>query len=77
MKFEFNLNWTWILQKVRLFFLLGVFYVLYVYTQPVFAFMWGMYFILNDLLETVTELENLKEEQRSLWKSILNKQRGF
>jgi hypothetical protein len=77
MKLELNFNWTWILHKVRLAFLVGVFYAIYTYVHPVFALMWGMYFILNDLQEIVHDVEEMKEERSQAWKNISTKRKDF
>lgn len=77
MKLEFNFNWMWVLHKVRLAFLVGVFYVLYTYTQPVFAFMWALYFLLNDLSEIVSDMEEAKEDRVNALKSMSHKRKGF
>lgn len=76
MKLEMNLEWA--LKKLRLIFLIVIFYVLYVYVQPVFAFLWICYFILNDLSEAIDELESMKEHRRQTWDSLKpSRRKGF
>gem|GEM_PF-3720943 len=77
MKFEINIGWSWVLHKVRLAFLVGIFYILYVYVAPVWAFMWIAYFILNDLWEIVLDLETLREEKTQIWKNISHRRKDF
>lgn len=77
MKFEMKFDLAWILRKVRIAFLVGVFYVFYEYQAPVLAFMWISYFILNDLTDIETTQEQDKEERVNAWKSISHKRKGF
>ena len=77
MKFEIKLDWTWVLHKIRLVFLVGVFYALYTYVAPIWGFVWILYFILNDLMEIVTDIETMKEERQELWRNISHKRKGF
>jgi hypothetical protein len=77
MKFELNFNWVWVLHKARLVFLVGIFYVFYTYLAPVWAFMWALYFILNDLSEIINDIENIKEERAKQWKNILPQRKAF
>ncbi|MGV7000333.1 hypothetical protein ACWA2C_16730 [Priestia megaterium] len=72
-----NLDWPWILRKVRLVFLVAVFGVLYKYLDPMWAFIWIFYFALNDMMEIVTDIEEMKEERANAWKSISHKRKGF
>lgn len=77
MKFEMKLDLAWILHKVRIAFLVGVFYAFYELTAPIFAFMWISYFILNDLSDIEVAQELDKEERVNAWKSISTKRKGF
>lgn len=80
MKFSINIGLPWMLQKIRLVFLVGIFYVIYTYSQPVYAFMWALYFILNDLSEVISDIDLLKEEkedQSQMLRSMLTKRKGF
>lgn len=77
MNFEIKLDWAWILRKVRIAFLLAVFWAMYTYVGHVWAFIWIAYFILNDLTDIETTQEQEKEERANAWKSISTKRRGF
>jgi hypothetical protein len=77
MKFEIKLDWAWILRKVRIAFLVAVFWALYTYVAAVFAFMWLAYFILNDLTDIEVTIEEDREERHNAWKSISTKRKGF
>lgn len=77
MKFELNFNLSWMLQKVRLLFLVAVFWALYTYLGNVWAFMWGLYFILNDLSEVIDDLESMKTERSNAWKGLSHKRKDF
>lgn len=77
MKFEMKLDLAWILRKVRLAFLVGVFYAFYEFLAPIFAFMWISYFILNDLSDIEVAQEQDKEERVNAWKNISTKRKGF
>lgn len=77
MKFELNFNLTWILHKVRLVFLVAVFWALYTYVGEVWSFMWAIYFVLNDLNEIVTDVEAMKENRINAWKGLSHKRQDF
>lgn len=77
MKFEFNFDWVWVLNKVRILFLVAVFCLLYIYVDAVWAFAWVIYFILNDLVEIVVDIQKMKEDRMNLWKSVSTKREGF
>jgi hypothetical protein len=80
MRFNIEIDWALVLRKVRIFFLLGVFYALYTYVAPVWAFMWIAYFILNDISDMESDLDDLntrQEERDKEWKNILPKRKGF
>jgi hypothetical protein len=77
MSFKIDFNWASILRKVRIAFLLGVFYCLYKYINPVFGFMWMAYFLLNDLTDIESAQEESKEERVNAWKSISMKRKDF
>lgn len=77
MKLELNFNWTWMLHKVRILFLVAVFYVLFTYALPVYAIMWALYFLFNDLSEIVEDVEKMEEERVNAWKNISHKRKDF
>lgn len=77
MKFEIKLDWAWILRKVRIVFLVGVFWALYTYVGAVWGFMWLAYFILNDLNDIEVTIDEDKEERHRAWKNISTRRKGF
>lgn len=77
MTLKVKMDWIWFFHKLRLAFLVGMFYVFYEYAAPVFAFMWIAYFILNDLNDIETTQSQEKEERHHAWKSTLSKRKGF
>lgn len=74
---KITLNVDWILHKVRIIFLLAVFWALYTYVGHIWSFIWLGYFILNDLMEIVVELEKDKENRAKAWEGITTKRKGF
>ncbi len=77
MKLELNLNWSWLLHKIRILFILLGFWALYTYIGEIWGFLFLGYFILNDLLEIVLDIEKMKEEKEKAWKGLVSKRKGF
>lgn len=74
---KITLNVDWILHKVRIIFLLTVFWAIYTYVGEVWSFIWIGYFILNDLMEIVVEMEKSNENRAKAWEGITTKRKGF
>jgi hypothetical protein len=65
------------LRRVRILFLLGVFYVLYEkFHLYVWAFLFMFFFILSDISDIEQTLADLKKERES-WKNILTRRKDF
>jgi hypothetical protein len=84
MNLELKFDWQWILQKVRIVFLLAVFWGVYHYMTPFLAFVWLGYFLMNDLSDIESSLSELtarqeleKEERLQTWKSMSTKRKDF
>lgn len=79
--FSINIDMMWIMNKVRILFIIGVFYALCYYLNPVFGAVWVIYFLLNDLNEILAEAEKIQEtmdmERADKWKNTLPKRKPF
>lgn len=81
---KIELTFEWFLNKLRVIFLIAVFYLLWRYAGQVWAFMWLGYFILNDLADTEQEIADLtakmdkiREEERKIAFKGLTKRNNF
>lgn len=81
---KIELTFEWFLNKLRVLFLIAVFYVLWTYAGQVWAFMWLGYFILNDLADTeqeiadlTTKMDKIREEERKIAFKGLTKRDKF
>lgn len=70
MKFNIEIDWALVLRKVRIIFLLGVFFALYTYLAPIWAFIWIAYFILSDIADIETDIGDIKEKQEQRDKTL-------
>ncbi len=77
MKLELNFNWSWLLHKIRILFILGAFWTVYTYLGEVWGFMLIGYIVLNDLIEIILDIEKIKEEKEMAWKGLISKRKGF
>lgn len=77
MKLEFNVSWFNVLRKLRVIFLLGVFYGLYAYIEPTWAFLWILWFIMNDISDIEVDVTEIKEKGDRAWKNISTQRKGF
>jgi len=79
--FSINIDMMWIMNKIRILFILAVFYLLCEYTLPVFGAAWVLYFLLNDINEIIAEVEKVQEtmemERADKWKNTLPKRKQF
>lgn len=77
MKFQINISWFAVLHKLRILFLIGIFYALYHYTAPVFAFMFAFYFIYSDLTDIESYISEMNEKGAGTWKNTWSKRKPF
>lgn len=63
---KINLDLLWLMQKIRILFILALFYVLYQYVDPVWAFILVFWFILNDLSDIELDVDEIKESKRQI-----------
>lgn len=57
--------------------MIAAFYLFYELTRPVFAYMWGLYCILNDLWDIYSGVVEIQEEKQRLWTNILKQRKDF
>ena len=72
---KISIDWNVILRKLRIIFLIGVFYAIYTYAAPVWAFMWLAWFILNDLSDIEIDVAEIKEGEER-WSHIFSQKRS-
>lgn len=77
MKMEFKFDWIWVLKKLRVVFFTAAFCALYHWGDPVIAFGFIVYIVLNDIQDIESTLYEVKEERSQAWKSISPKRKGF
>lgn len=75
MKFEINI--LSLLHKLRILFFLGVFYAIYTYVAPVFAFMVILYFLWGDISDIETDVEEQKKRGEQMWRNISVRRKDF
>lgn len=63
---KINLDLLWLMQKIRILFILALFYVLYQYVDPVWAFILVFWFILSDLSDIELDVDEIKESKRQI-----------
>ncbi|MCU5224103.1 hypothetical protein COM24_07615 [Bacillus toyonensis] len=77
MKIQLQINWFAVLHKIRILMLVGIFYALYHYTSPVFAFMFAFYFIYSDLTDIESYISETNERGDASWKNTWHKRKPF
>jgi hypothetical protein len=66
----------YLLNRIRIIFILALFYVLYEYTKPVYSFLFIFYMILSDLSDIESDASKLKEDTDK-WTSTLIRRKDF
>lgn len=73
MRFNIEIDWALVLKKIRIFFLLGIFFLLYDYFDvPVWAFIWIFYFFLSDVADMESDIDTIKVQQEQREKDLKN-----